>query len=125
MLSTACALPVVLTIGTHLHHRLYFGLHIFNGRVNSHQGALGEGELRPAVGAELLMEDEPGGLKQGASTRRTIGTQTEGAGRVTHLALDMVLENSAVDGRAVGAEVRYASAGAPLGAPRGARAAHN
>ena len=66
------------------------------------------------MGAELHVEDKQGGLKQGDSTTRTIGTETEGAGGVTHLVLDIVLENSVVDGRVVGAEVRYAQAGALL-----------
>ena len=66
-------------------------------------GALGEGELCTAVGTELLVEDMRGGLEQGASTTRTVGTQTEGAGGVTRLALDLALKHSSVDGRVVGA----------------------
>ena len=91
--------------------------------LDDRQGALGEGELCPAVGAELVMEDEWGGLNQGASGTRSVGTQTEGTGPVTHLALDLVVAHSAVNLRVVGAEVRYLPSGASLGAPRGTRTA--
>ena len=70
------------------------------------QGALGEGELWPAVGTELLVEDEQGGPQQGDSATPTISTQTEVAGGVVRLALDLGIKDSADNGRVVGAEVR-------------------
>ena len=39
------------------------------------QGVLREGELCPAVGAELLLKDEQGGLNQGAFVARRVGAQ--------------------------------------------------
>ena len=65
-----------------------------------------------------------GGLKQGAPASRTVGLQTEGAVGVTRLAMELVLKHSAVDGSFVGAEVRYAPAGAQLGALWGVWTAH-
>ena len=70
------------------------------------QGVLGKGEMCPVMGAELVMEDERGGIDQGASGTRSVGTQTEGTGAVTHLALGLVVACGAVNGRVVGAEVR-------------------
>ena len=60
------------------------------------------------------MEGKLGRLEQSDSVTPTIGTQTEGVGGVFHLALDLVLKNSVVDGKVVGAEVRYAPEGTRL-----------
>ena len=63
------------------------------------------------------MEGDRGGLEQGVSATHTIGTQTEGDGGVICLALDLVLENSVVDGRVVGGLVR--SGGGPTWCSQG------
>ena len=57
------------------------------------------------MGVELVVEDERGGLDQGASGTRSGGTQIEGAGAFTRLALDLVVAHCAVNGRVVGAKV--------------------
>ena len=88
------------------------------------QGVLGEYELCPAVGVELVVEEEREGLNQGASSTCSINTRTDGIGAVTCLTLDLVVAHSALNGRVVGAEDRYDPLGALLGAPRGALTAH-
>ena len=69
-------------------------------------------------------EDKQRELDPAAPASRDVGTQTEGAGEVTRLPIQLVLERSAVDGNVVGAEVKYIPAGVLLGVPLGVRTAH-